>query len=380
MIFSLAVLVLAGPCLILVMAAVSLLIVHHRLSPAPHALVWAAAFALAATQWAIVAATATPSTILTSQSLAVDLTGLGALLLFVEGFRLRATGTRPGARQALIAFVLLGACAIFSQALPQIYSRATMGALCGGLLAYAAWSVVPSARRRTMGEAVATAALTALAAARFAIMITALAGRDGHAIVVVQQLIALPAAAGEGLFAMLLIASDFSAARHRLVHTDPLTGVLNRLGFEAAARAALRRARRPAQPVSLAIADIDLFKRINDVHGHTVGDHALGRVARHFETALGEEDIVGRIGGEEFALLLWGDDGIAALRRIEPLRCTVGGACADVAPQLAVTVSFGIAEQGRGEGLASLLDRADRALYRSKGDGRDRSTLAGARA
>jgi diguanylate cyclase (GGDEF)-like protein len=361
------------------MAAVSLLIVYHRLSPAPHALVWAAAFALGAAQWGIIAASMTPRTILAAQGPAIDLTGIGALLLFVEGFRLRATGSRPGAKQAVIAIALLGLVAIASATLSQINSRVVIGALSGGLLAYAAWSVVPSARRRTMGETAATVALAVLAAARTGVAIAALVDRQGHAVVVVQQLIALPAAAGEGLFAMLLIASDFSAVRHRLVHTDPLTGVLNRLGFEEAARTALRRARRPVHPVSLAIADIDRFKAINDAHGHTIGDRALGRVARHFEAALGEDDIVGRIGGEEFALLLWGDTADAALRRIEPLRTAVGGACADVAPELAVTVSFGIAEQARGEGLASLLDRADRALYRSKGDGRDRSTLAEAR-
>jgi len=326
--------------------------------------------------WAIVAATITPDTILAIQTMAVDLIGIAALLLLVEGFRLRASRRRPGAREALAAISLLALAAIASAALSPLHGRALLGLLSGGLLVYAAASAVPAGRRRRPAETAATAALALLAAARFAVTITALADPGGTALIFSQQLIALPAAVIEGLFTMLLIASDFSAERHRLVHTDPLTGVLNRLGFEAAADAALRRARRPGRPVSLALADIDRFKAINDVHGHVVGDRALGCVARHFAQRVDEEDIVGRIGGEEFAFLLWGDDGAAALRRIEPLRAAIGGVCADLAPELAVTASFGIAERGRGETLTSLLDRADRALYRSKREGRDRSTLA----
>jgi len=358
------------------MAAVSLLIVHHRLSPAPHALVWAAACGLASAQWALVAVTITPATIIAIQTITVDVMGVAALMLLAEGFRLRATGLCPRGVQWLIAATLLTLVLIAAEALTPLRSRAVLGLLASGLLVYAACHVVPVGRSRRPAETAAMAGLGLLALARLAVTIAALTDPRGLVLILVQQLIALPAAAIEGLFTMLLIASDFSAARLRLVHTDPLTGVLNRLGFEAAAHAALRRARRPVRSVSLAIADIDRFKAINDAHGHIVGDRTLGCVARHFESQLDDDDIVGRIGGEEFALLLWGDDAKAAFRRIEPLRTAVGEACTNVAPDLAVTASFGIAEQARGEDLESLLDRADRALYRSKREGRDRSTLA----
>ena len=190
----------------------------------------------------------------------------------------------------------------------------------------------------------------------------------------------MPLMATGSLFAMLLIASDFAGELRRTLYTDPLTGVLNRAGFEQAARETLERATAWTQQVSIAIADIDRFKAINDRHGHAIGDAALACVAGHLADVAGGDDLVGRIGGEEFAMLLWDVDAAAAKRRIDPIRASLPTRCSSVHAELAVTVSIGIAQRKGAEALVPMLDRADRALYRSKREGRDRTTLASAMA
>lgn len=149
--------------------------------------------------------------------------------------------------------------------------------------------------------------------------------------------------------------------------TDPLTGLLNR-------RALLEPTEGPApQAMALAIADIDRFKSINDAHGHLSGDEVIKMVGRSMEAQLGQFGRVGRIGGEEFALVSGEpvtDDMIGGLwdfrDRIEATPIVVGSA------GIRVTISIGVANRKEGQSFTELFAEADRALYLAKASGRNR--------
>lgn len=159
--------------------------------------------------------------------------------------------------------------------------------------------------------------------------------------------------------------------------TDPLTGLLNRRGFARAAHPAITRARRQEQPVSVAMFDIDRFKPINDRFGHEAGDAVLRDIATSLRTELRAGDLLGRMGGEEFALVLPDTDpeqaAVVAERMCEAVRRLVRHPAG--APS-AVTLSGGIAQVGRGGEAEIALERAlreaDGALYRAKEAGRNR--------
>jgi two-component system, cell cycle response regulator len=154
----------------------------------------------------------------------------------------------------------------------------------------------------------------------------------------------------------------------RLADTDALTGLLNRRAFRERVEAAAGRTG-AGTALSAILVDIDLFKRINDDHGHDVGDAAIRAAA----TLLAEEGIVGRLGGEEFGIVLPGRDLAAAIRHAEGLRvrvralrvpCTEG--------TTGFTCSFGVAAWTGEDDVRALLKRADVALYAAKATGRNR--------
>jgi len=157
--------------------------------------------------------------------------------------------------------------------------------------------------------------------------------------------------------------------------TDALTGVLNRMGFNEAMSRELARARRYQQPLSLAILDLDHFKRLNDEFGHPVGDQVLVRTAKLLSSCVRESDTVARWGGEEFAVIapMTAEEGAARLA--EKLRSIM--AATHLGPKDAVTASFGVAELRADDTVETLLERADAALYRAKQAGRNRVCLAG---
>ena len=149
---------------------------------------------------------------------------------------------------------------------------------------------------------------------------------------------------------------------------DELTGLLNRRGFLEHAQLALRRA--PAS--TLVLADLDFFKGVNDALGHAGGDHALATFARVLRAAPDVGQVSGRIGGEEFAVLLPDADARSAIEFAESARArlaaqsiTYGGASA------LLTASFGVATATPSMSLPALIDAADRALYAAKAQGRN---------
>lgn len=165
----------------------------------------------------------------------------------------------------------------------------------------------------------------------------------------------------------------------RLAETDPLTALLNRRSFTERAQTMMRDGLAEGTAVSLLIIDLDHFKRINDTHGHPAGDAVIRAFADLLLGVFGARDaLVGRFGGEEFAILMRGDQQEAerAAARVQqalasrtlPVSETLG---------LAITASCGIASRHEGETLGALTNRADHALYRAKSEGRNRIAVAG---
>ncbi len=165
----------------------------------------------------------------------------------------------------------------------------------------------------------------------------------------------------------------------RLATVDDLTGLYNRRHFFATGARLLERLRCDGRPVALLLFDLDHFKRINDTFGHEAGDRVLAAVAQRCREVLRPGDLLARLGGEEFAVLLPETPRLPALRVAERLRRAVAGLRVEVAPGRTITptisVGFATAEEVPG-GLERLLAAADRALYRAKAEGRDRVAVA----
>jgi diguanylate cyclase (GGDEF)-like protein len=165
-----------------------------------------------------------------------------------------------------------------------------------------------------------------------------------------------------------------------LASIDSLTGLTNRRRFLELASQEMARARRYGSNLALIIADLDHFKRINDEHGHLVGDQALAHAARVLAGGIRDVDTIARHGGEEFAILLPMTDGAGAAEVAE--RCTRRLAdtplIADGVGPIRVTASMGVAacQGGNCDTIDELLRTADAALYRAKQAGRDRVVLA----
>ena len=172
---------------------------------------------------------------------------------------------------------------------------------------------------------------------------------------------------------MVAVAIDQIAELRRAADDDNLSGLLNRRGFEAQADTALRRCIDETRPVALMIADLDHFKRVNDNHGHAVGDAIIAAFGAHVRAIAPANMIAGRIGGEEFALLVPGASIESARQLAEAVRTGLQAACADRIPaNLCPTASLGIAIGAPGATLSALMEEADQALYEAKRTGRNR--------
>ncbi|OHC22199.1 MAG: hypothetical protein A3J71_05475 [Pseudomonadales bacterium RIFCSPHIGHO2_02_FULL_60_43] len=159
---------------------------------------------------------------------------------------------------------------------------------------------------------------------------------------------------------------------------DPLTETGNRIAMQQTLKREVDIARRTLQPLSVLMVDIDHFKRINDSHGHLIGDQALKAVASALKESLRNVDMVFRFGGEEFMVLLSNTNREAASMVGERLRMAVLGIQYLVENRaIELSVSLGCATLLPGESMESLLRRADNALYVSKRDGRNRLSMAG---
>ncbi|HKJ09255.1 MAG TPA: sensor domain-containing diguanylate cyclase [Gammaproteobacteria bacterium] len=161
---------------------------------------------------------------------------------------------------------------------------------------------------------------------------------------------------------------------HRLANTDPLTGVHNRRFFFDLAEREVPRFIRNKHPVSVLLADIDHFKRVNDTYGHAAGDVVLKGFVAVLKGQLRDYDILGRLGGEEFAIVLPEVSAEAAREAAERLRASVEQAVVRITEgEVKVTVSIGLAGvDANAPTLDAALSLADEALYRAKSLGRNR--------
>ena len=176
-------------------------------------------------------------------------------------------------------------------------------------------------------------------------------------------------AAGLGITVMHLVTrvQGLMHQLHALARTDDLTGVANRRAWTELLRRELAFSRRTLQPLSVAILDLDHFKRFNDEHGHPAADRLLRTTVAGWETALRETDVIGRWGGDEFVLLLPTCDAGCAVFVIERLRA----ACPD-AP-----FSAGLVEATEDSTPESIIAEADIALYQAKRNGRMATAISG---
>ena len=157
--------------------------------------------------------------------------------------------------------------------------------------------------------------------------------------------------------------------------TDELTGLKNRRAFFHHAELCHRHSRHKRLPMSVLMLDIDHFKRINDAYGHQAGDQVLRQIGAVMRECVGEGDICGRLGGEEFAMLMPDTPLHAAETRAEQMRQAISRGCGEHGE--IITASIGIATMNADEqSLHTLLNEADKALFRAKAQGRNQTAVA----
>ena len=179
---------------------------------------------------------------------------------------------------------------------------------------------------------------------------------------------------------LLLISNDITERKQMeeelrtLAFTDSLTGVNNRRRFLELAQSEIERVKRTGRPFAFLSLDIDHFKNINDTHGHDQGDIVLQRLAAICLNTLRTNDVFGRLGGEEFGAILIETTGEAAVLVAERLRTIVAGESLTTAGgSITFTISIGVSLcQGSCDSIDSIMQRADKALYAAKNQGRNR--------
>ncbi|MFS0738682.1 GGDEF domain-containing protein [Sphingomonas sp. 1P06PA] len=345
-----------------------------------HALTWAVAFWLGAAQWVLTALTA-----LLGVPRAVQLpltTGpvLAIVTLVAIGCMQRTGREARGRWLPGVAIGVWVVCLALAVVRPHIGLQTAIPlAYAAALLALGAAATWPVRGRPNPAELFLVGMIALFALFEMGATIVALGlgpAGSGGALAIYRVLIAvgLPAGyVGMGIAACFVMAADLSTQLQALVTRDPLTGVLNRRGFEQMAATLIANAHRHQRPLALVLTDIDRFKAVNDSHGHPAGDETLRAFATMIDQAVRDEDLLGRLGGDEFCLLMAETSEADAVRAVERIRNTLLR-CRPLGPDRPVTASFGIAMLATGGTLADMLDQADAALYASKEAGRDRVT------
>jgi diguanylate cyclase (GGDEF)-like protein len=281
-----------------------------------------------------------------------------------------------------VALLLGGALFVFYRRTPMwafqaataigslILAAATAGGSTGAEGGYAVFYVWVVLLAFLFFSFPAAVAQTAFAALTYAIVLTV---RDSEfAFNYILGLVAVSGAAGAIVGLLRVRVEGLAMNLASQAHTDPVTAIANRRSFEARFDFELTVADEARTPLSLVICDLDRFKAVNDVLGHEEGDHALRVAASSIVGAVRSVDVVFRLGGEEFAVLLPHTEGLEAYAVAERIR----NAVRDVfdGHQVPLTVSCGVATRpSGGVGRKELLRAADGALYRAKRAGRDRT-------
>jgi diguanylate cyclase (GGDEF)-like protein len=155
--------------------------------------------------------------------------------------------------------------------------------------------------------------------------------------------------------------------------TDFLLDILNRRGFEREMNRSIAYAKRYGASAALLIVDVDRLKPINDGLGHAAGDHVLKTIVGVLSEQIRESDMIGRLGGDEFGVLLWNLGEAEARAKAAALECAIDEAiCEYRGRRIRLGVSIGVTELGGEDDAASILERADRAMYARKQSRRGR--------
>lgn len=173
-----------------------------------------------------------------------------------------------------------------------------------------------------------------------------------------------------GVNKLMAIVGQAMDEQEQLTLTDPLTGVLNRRGFDAQLAARTHLGRAHATVLCVVMVDVDHFKKVNDTYGHASGDAVLRQLSSVLKQNLRPDDVLARFGGEEFIALLTGCDLAGALTVAEKLRAAV--AAQQYAHGQPITASFGVAAWREGQPTQELIENADANLYLAKQAGRNR--------
>ena len=181
-------------------------------------------------------------------------------------------------------------------------------------------------------------------------------------------------------FILLAMAKERTELLHKRASlVDPLTGLPNRRAFLEDAEAMSEKTGIGRKPVAVLLVDLDRFKSVNDTFGHAFGDRVLQVFAETALTHIGPDDLIGRLGGEEFAIVLQGCSAKRAMDTAEAIRLSFENAASDIDGRMVkATCSIGVAPSNTGPiVIANLLAEADQALYRAKESGRNRCEIAG---
>lgn len=370
--------------IISLMLAIIFLVAWRTIEPKSHTLSWSLLFSVATLQYILNAlVNIVPFQGFTRDIywVVVNAMSLVVLALALAGFRQRA-GLR-GCPRYLTAYLVVVEALVIWFTMVKFHQGFRMVLIPWSatlLLAACTWILLRPGRKLRATELGAAIVFILKSMTEFAAGMAALfqgAQPDEHYLELYRQITFLtgPATfAGLGLFTVLILADDLADRMRTLAITDQLTGLLNRRGFQQSTTQILALARRQEKPLCIAIADLDHFKKINDSYGHQVGDQALKVFAKTLIDEIREGDIVGRIGGEEFAVLLPWTDLPTCTEVIERLRLKVESIRVEVGKiGLSFTVSFGVAQFTQNhESINDALKDADQALYIAKQSGRNR--------
>ncbi|WP_313332514.1 GGDEF domain-containing protein [Sphingobium yanoikuyae] len=349
-----------------------------------HVLTWTASYAVAILQWIANAG----GYFLHSRWLFI-LTGIGLIVsasLLAIGIR-----QRSGRRLQLLAFAVPAVLVSLAMAIAigpvgsQIMQGMIIPAYVGLLMAVSALSLWPRNRSFTPPELAFFAALLAFALGQLALATSAGLIRgpeEGKELYRAILGLFMPTVyVGTAVTAVLVVAGDLAQQLRQQMMHDPLTNVLNRRGIEEVAERAIANARRQGRPVALVICDLDGFKGLNDGYGHMAGDAALRGFAHLLTNAVRRGDVVGRLGGDEFGLLMVDTGAEVAADAMERVRAEISCLRLGEAPHALLRASFGVTDlRPDDRELDDLVARADAALYAAKREGKNRVTVSRAAA
>jgi diguanylate cyclase (GGDEF)-like protein len=360
------------------MTVLILVIAWYDFDRPRHALVWAASAAMLTLVWVLGLLTGGWSVPTHEGAVAAfAFGGIGSALNTI-GFRQRAE--RPTwALPLLLASVLPALILLLAgERLAPVFRLVPMDVLNTALAGIAAATLDGRRRSERAAERMAFAGLLLFAAACLLMVLLrswwTITGQPGPAQDADAAILSmLPSGVTTvGIVTIFLLTADLADQTRRLAATDVLTGLLNRRGFEESGGQMLEAAKEQGRIVSLALIDIDYFKSVNDTFGHQMGDWVISRFGELLATHAGRRDLLARLGGEEFAILMADTDIDAAYTLAEKIRAEIGRNRFGLADGRRITASFGLATfEPDQQPLASLIARADQALYRAKEGGRD---------